>query len=160
MPSTPATAIPIRTLHPPLSQSPASLRKGTILVEFPPPPPVPPPTPVPPPPPVPPPTPVSPPAPVTTVPTVSTVCVYPVIVVFPVMDPVTKLPLSVPGSTANESGFGVGVMVREPKTILGTETEVSGVAVPVSVAVTVVEAITSVRVTTSAGRAVEVGCVV
>ncbi len=71
------------------------------------------------------------------------------------------LPPSVPGSTANESGFGVGVMVREPKTILGTETEVTGVAVPVSVAVMVVEDMISVRVTTPAGRgAVNVGCVV
>ncbi len=70
------------------------------------------------------------------------------------------LPLSVPGSTANESGFGVGVMFREPKTILGTETEVTEVAVPVNVAVTVVEDMTSVRVITPAGRAVNVGCVV
>lgn len=80
--------------------------------------------------------------------------------VFPVMDPASMLPLSVPGSNANESGFGVGVMVREPKTILGTETEGAGVAVPVSVAVMVVEDMTSVRVTTCAGRAVKVGFVV
>lgn len=136
------TPIPTRTLHPLLFQSVASLKKGTILVEFPPPAPVPTATTV------------------STVPTVSTVCVDPVVVVFPVMDPVRMLPRSVPGSTANESGFGVGVMVREPKTILGTETEVTGVAVPVSVAVTVVEDMTSVRVTTSAGRAVKVGFVV
>lgn len=79
---------------------------------------------------------------------------------FPVMDPASMLPLSVPGSNANESGFGVGVMVREPKTILGTETEGAGAAVPVSVAVMVVEDMTSVSVTTCAGRAVKVGFVV
>lgn len=82
------------------------------------------------------------------------------IVVFPEMEPVTMLPLRVPGSTGNETGFGVGVIVRDPKTILGIETEVTGVAVPLRIAVMVVEDMTSVRVITSAGRAVEVGVVV
>ncbi len=101
-----------------------------------------------------------PPIPVTIVETVCTVCVDPMIVVFPVMDPATMLPLSVPGSTGNETGFGVGVRVREPKTIFGIETEVTGVAVPLRVAVMVLEDTTSVRVTTPAGRAVKVGFVV
>ena len=51
-------------------------------------------------------------------------------------------------------------MVRELTTILGTEAEFSGKAVPVRVAVTVEEERTSVRVMVPPGRAVDVGFVV
>lgn len=91
---------------------------------------------------------------------VPTNCVDPMIVVLPEMPPVTNEPLKDPGRIGNEKGAAVGVSVDEPITITGAVADSSGKAVPVKVAVTVVEDMTSVRVTTPAGRAEEVGLVV
>lgn len=132
----PATVKPMSALHPPLLKSPASLTNGTMLDPFP--------APVPPAPVVP----------------VTPGLEGPAIVVLPVIGPVTILPLMVPGIAGKETGCAVGVIVVEPRTILGTDAEFSGTAVPVRVAVRVVEDMTSVRVITLAGRAVEVGFVV
>lgn len=81
-------------------------------------------------------------------------------VVFPVIGLDKMLPLIVPLSIGNERGCAVGVIVVDPTTISGTEAEPSGTAVPVRVAVTVVDEKTSVRVTIPPGRAVELGFVV
>ena len=88
------------------------------------------------------------------------VSVDPMTVVLPVVVPLNKLPLAEALKTGNESGFAVGVMVVEPTTISGAEADPAGTAVPVRVAVTVVEEYISVRVTMLPGRAVDDGFVV
>lgn len=59
-----------------------------------------------------------------------------------------------------ENGFADGVMVEDPTTRTGAVAEPTGNAVPVSIAVTVVDDMISIRVTTPAGVAVIVGFVV
>ena len=53
---------------------------------------------------------------------------------------------SVTSTAASVTGAAVGVNVEEPAIIRGAEAEASGYAVPVRVAVTVVDCMTSVRV--------------
>ena len=67
---------------------------------------------------------------------------------------------ALPGTAGREKGEANGVMVVEPTTRRGAVPDPTGVAVPVSTAVTVVEDITSVKVITPEGPAVEVGLVV
>ena len=67
---------------------------------------------------------------------------------------------SVTSTAAKVRGAAVGVKVEEPTIIRGAEAEAIGNAVPVRVAVTVVDCMTSVKVMTARGLTVEVGLVV
>ena len=57
--------------------------------------------------------------------------------------------------TGRETACADGLMVVEPATMTGAETLFAGTAVPVRVAVTVEDDMTSVKVTTLAGEGVE-----
>ena len=71
-----------------------------------------------------------------------------------------KIENALAGTAGKEKGAADGVMVEEPMTRRGAVPDAAGYAVPVSTAVTVVEDITSVKVTRGAGPAVVVGLVV
>ena len=68
--------------------------------------------------------------------------------------------IAVTSTPAKVMGAALGVKVEEPAIIRGAEAEASGNAVPVRVAVTVVDSMTSVKVIIASALDVEVGWVV